>query len=264
MSDKKRPLILLSGGIDSTYLAQLAVSEHTGFDRLYIEGGQGLAKIDAESRAITKIVEILDKKLETWTGSDLNYCRAYSVPFGFPGFDLRTLNTLGFSQAMMWFFGAMMAVDGNRHSSVQIGYITGDQIAPAINHLKETWKTIWSIFKHPDQKFVPLEFPLIDNYRTKMYVLDNISEDLYEQTWVCELPIVRFQDFKKHLLECGKCAGCVNRIVELQRHELTTGRTRLPRTVHDILKEQALAEGWDMYPPDRAEESAKISEIEEI
>ena len=247
----KRPLILLSGGVDSTYLAQHAVSERTGFDRLYIKGGQGVYKIAAESAAVEAIVTQLNASLSDRIDSESRACRVCEPVFSFDNYNHKNFPSQGFFQAYSWFFGAMSAADPDRHSSVQIGYLSSDQIASAAHRLIEAWELLWPIFKQGD--FVPLEFPLWNRYYTKQYVLGQIRLDLYKLTWVCERPVVKAQGDDKVYLECGRCDACVNRIIEAERYRLLNGRS-LPDTIHEERKAALLAMGVDVYKSDVIQE----------
>lgn len=247
----KRPLILLSGGVDSAYLAQLAVSERHGFDRLYIKGGQGVNKIAAENEAVEAIVAHLDKNLAMFIGSESRSCRKREPVFSFDNFNHYHFPHQGFFQAYSWFFGAISAVDPDRHSSVQIGYLAGDQIAAAAHRLSQAWELLWPIFKQG--ALVPLEFPLLTNYYTKRIVLGLISPELYKLTWVCERPVVKAQGEDTIYLECGKCDACVNREVEATRYKLLDGRS-LPDTVHEERKAKLLELGVDVHTSDAIQE----------
>lgn len=237
----KRPLILLSGGVDSTLLAQIAVKTGYGFDYIYVRGGQGPDKIAAETAAVKEIAAKLDAILAE-RRQDLAYsCTKKEAVVGFDSFFEKNFPSRGFLQAYAWFFGAMSAADPANHSSVQIGYIAGDQISPALHRLKTAWELLWPIFKLGE--LVPLEFPLADEYRTKAYVLENIDPELYTLCWACEIPEQSVLEEKTVYLECGKCPGCVGRKVELLRMELTRPRdTILRATVHDLRKLQVQME----------------------
>lgn len=247
----KRPLILLSGGVDSTYLAQLAVSERHGFDRLYIKGGQGVNKIAAENEAVEAIVARLDITLADCIDSELRSCRVCEPVFSFDNFNHHYFPHQGFFQAYSWFFGAMSAANGSRHSSVQIGYLAGDQIAAGAYRLIQAWEMLWPVFKQGD--FVPLEFPLLDKYYTKQIVLRQMNMELYKLTWVCERPVVKAQGEDTVYLECENCDACVNRKVEADRYKLLNGRS-LPDTVHEERKAKLLELGVDVYTSDAIQE----------
>lgn len=257
---QKRPLILLSGGVDSTYLAQKAVETGYGFDRLYIRGGQGTDKIRAEKMAITDIVSKLDGMLAE-RRQDLQYsCVMREAIVEHEYHNHALFPSAGFTQAYAWFFGAMSAANPSHHSSVQIGYISGDQITPALWRLKQAWELLWPVFKLGE--LVPLEFPLAEAYRTKAHVLEALDRDLYKLCWVCELPVEKTLDEKTVYLECGNCPACVNRKVEKMRLELQSSPRYLPPTVHDerrasfgvqLAKEQPPAEAYRVKEEDITE-----------
>lgn len=206
----KRPLVLWSGGVDSTAICDEFVKEGKRFDVLYVNGGQGALKTKAELNAIREIMEYwesttYDRRPPTVVEAKSNVTFAYS-PSG------------GFRQAIAWIVAALEVVDPTKHSEVIIGYIAGDQILTELHAVQQAWKYMWAVGKIGP--VVPIIFPL--KYVTKVNVIATLPPELYTLTWVCEIP--RNPHGDTTILPCGECPGCVNREVEAFRYLKVFGK----------------------------------------
>lgn len=206
-AENKVPLVLFSGGADSTYLVLHRLIEGP-IDTLYIEGNQGEVKTFREKRAISEIMkspaylsrnypirEMIEFQLSPMTaGCEPN--GKVTKPLNYYA------NGLALQQAPVWLFGAMMSVNPERHTSVQISYVMGDSAIGFVHHMEAAWNALWKSCRQGP--VVPLEFPLIHTQKSDVfYHLD--SDDVYHLTWSCE----DYMQDKESRTPCGHCVPCV-------------------------------------------------------
>lgn len=192
------PLLLFSGGLDSTWLLANML-ETTDVDILYVTGPQLGAKAVAEQAA--------QKRILAWVKKN----RPYSVR---NVFDMQTGNGVPvgvqyrFAQVLPWFYAAMTHATADRHTRVIIAYVQGDGVARHLTELRWAWDYLKVVVM---ERPVELTFPLQDC--SKADLIDTIPADLYKLIWFCETPVKRKQ--------CGFCTPCITHKVERLRLELT-------------------------------------------
>lgn len=212
----KVPLVLFSGGLDSTYLMYKHAKEGRQTHHMYLTGGQTARKIECESEAREKILKYFYEHypkacFSEHRGSNegypvtLNFANGYGVSW---------------SQSIAWLICALGAVNPDRHSSVQVSYVLGDQALQLIETMQTAWKALWTMAKLGE--LVPLEFPL--KHTTKYNIMQEMPRELYKLTWVCETP--RGLDGERQ--PCGTCYGCETRALEEIRFKMRDGRSYLP------------------------------------
>lgn len=205
---KKIPLILFSGGLDSTYLLYETLKTSDA-DILYVKGPQGKDKIDAEMKARDRILTYLENCDEL----KFRVRRSHVVDGNKdPAADH------AFGQIGPWFMGGMDTYETSRHSEVQIAYVSTDGITSQLSTILHAWESLAAAYK---LGLVPLKFPL--QLYGKYDILLRIPYDLYMRTWVCELPVAEV-DYGINVTECGRCPACITRKVEEYRYELKEGR----------------------------------------
>jgi 7-cyano-7-deazaguanine synthase in queuosine biosynthesis len=188
---KKRPLLLFSGGLDSTCMLGQQL-EYGDVDTLYVRGPQGRQKAAAELRARKHIFEWFAKNSEHQVRTDYVVdLEKFGLPIGYR-----------YGQALAWFTAAMNTCDSLEHSKVMIGYGQGDQIIPMLGHLSAAWDALAVVVK---EKAVGLHFPVME--LSKLEMLKQMPTDLYELTWVCEYPDTSGQP-------CLRCLTCITRAGE--------------------------------------------------
>lgn len=196
---KKPPLILFSGGLDSTYLLWQRL-QTTNVEVLYIRGPQGEDKTEMEDKARERIREWLCTKGKT----PYSILKTYDVEM--PHGDQSQDNT--FSQLLPWFYAALNKSTGYRHSCVEMAYVMGDQISYFLNDIARAWDTLaWAIKGAP----VELKFPLIMKHKHAM--IKEMPTELYNLIWYCELP--------ENKEACGKCPACYTHRNALFIHDNT-------------------------------------------
>ena len=182
-----RPLLLFSGGLDSTVMLQLALRE-SPVDVLYGECGQHRQKVIKEREARGKII------------AHYNDVMPYKVWNEFEPNQEISLNGSPYKswgQMVPWLVYAIQAVDPEQHSEVQIGFVMGDSNAVVFDEVVKAWNSLWAISK--TGPVVPLVFPL--SREVKPNLLNKLDPRVYSMIWVCETP----SSDKK----CGSCLPCM-------------------------------------------------------
>lgn len=196
---EKRPLVLYSGGLDSTYLIYRLVEANMPFDVLYVEGGQCQNKVREEDK-------VREAFLYTYLRDTFPDYRHHINKFQVK---LDWFNSLrgyqtdkpSLSQPQTWIFAAHRAFDPGRHSEVQVGYLLGE--TEHNPHLKKVWDGLCQLLHC---QTYPLTFPLQRHY--KSMVLDDIPKELFNYVWVCELPMVDVTGVPSSTYRCGRCRPC--------------------------------------------------------
>lgn len=259
---KKVPLILFSGGLDSTYLLQEQL-EKGDVEVLYVEGRQSPAKVKAELRARENIIRVL----EDITGNKvIAQHEIKSIPeYTVQGYGRRDPNDMDwkFQQPYQWLLGALHAADGRRHSALMIAYVTGDQISPDLTKIQEAWNVMMSFTK---QTPVPLEYPVV--YHRKYQIVQRMYAKVYRHHWVCELPVVIYVDEEKsksrHLRDltqykaCGKCEACLTHLATNFIFE------KMYRPVEEVMRRRLKSEVEDDFRKKKLRKRQEAREIKEL
>ena len=206
MADK-RPLILFSGGLDSTYLLWDRLKNHKqDVDILYVDGGQSVVKRHAEMEARKKIIEKLTgptscsivqqyvvERISTKTTADLVMC----------------MKGIQRPQQTAWFLAALATVNPFIHSSVEIAYVLGDDNLHHLADLSEAWRLLLRATRHGCYYDSPpsLFFPLLE--KTKEMLMQELPPEILELTWTCEAPDwAPGADGVNAPQACGQCVPC--------------------------------------------------------
>lgn len=204
----KIPLILFSGGLDSTALLykQLQIGP---CDVMYADGGQHPIKITRELEAREKIIGYLN---DTCPHKVQNDYRAPHISFAqSPG--------NRYSQPAAWIFAALAVIDAGRHSELRIGYVYSDGgFCRWLPNIEAAWNNLQSFSRWHEP--IPVTWPLIDI--EKYQLLDQIDPELITMIWVCEQPGL---DEKDEFKQCGKCRPCRMAKQTLADYKQTNGYT---------------------------------------
>jgi len=207
MSSKgKRPLVLFSGGLDSTYLLHNLLASGEDVDVLYIDGGQGKAKIDAEKQAVAKLLKLFD----AWhqEGHFEGRIRSRWLEGKFTYSDAGSFEKMSLQQVLPWLSTALQYAHPDRCSRVCIAYCLGDSVSAWLDKIQQAWTLLYSTIYY--DQLVPLEFPL--KQYDKQFFLRYLPSALRNETWVCELPVQERRRIGKHPARwkaCGKCPACL-------------------------------------------------------
>lgn len=208
MDNNKVPLILLSGGLDSSFLLQEKLKEGD-VEVLYITGLLGEDKMHEEKERRERIIKILEKDTSN------RVRKRHTVDLGVIPFGDMADGAL--SQPSMWMFGALMVSDANRHSELCIGYVLGDHISSNLGHVTNAWTALQSFSKRSGN--VEVTFPLM--YHAKDDILRLIHPEVMRHIWYCEAPRKNIKTINVETIPealgveytrirpCGKCGSCL-------------------------------------------------------
>lgn len=212
----KLPLLLLSGGLDSTFLLWRTLQEGP-CDVLYSDGGQSGVKLEAELKAREKIIAYCNQYAPHKVQQDLTTGYSYSFA-GTP--DLR------YCQPMSWINAALAVVDASRHSELLIGYVYDDGgFCRWLPEIEKIWESAQKITKWSDP--IPVKWPLIDVPKVK--ILEHIDPELATMIWVCEMA-TREDDGK--IKACGKCRPCKTLRATLREYREENGHDFGTKLLH--------------------------------
>lgn len=195
---EKIPLILFSGGLDSTYLLWKQLQKGP-CDVLYVTGDQFPAKVIAEKEARMSTLTQLNGTMEYQVRTEIEVEVNTATKRAFH-------NHHKFSQPSRWLMGAMLAISSGHHSELQIGYCQGDQIIAELEGIKQCWQLLQS-FSNVGTP-VPVVFPAV--FQPKWRMLEELPAPLLKHVWICETPLLDTSVIKS----CGNCQPC-------KRHRLT-------------------------------------------
>lgn len=193
--DMKRPLLLFTGGLDSTYMltGQLEQNE---VDVFY-----------CVSPNITPEKQIKEKeqraKIIKWANQHCRFKVRNDIIVETNNSHIAGFDKL--AQPAMWLYAALGAYS-EETSAIWIGYVNGDDVCQFVDKLKTAWDNLSHISR---QHQVPLEFPLLQ-YR-KEYLMKNMPKELIDLTWSCEMPVRKSVRGKDKIVKCGQCVPCITR-----------------------------------------------------
>jgi hypothetical protein len=203
---KKVPLVLFSGGMDSTYMVQWLLA-YGDVDTLFVEADPHPLKRAKETEARNRLFRLFEKHYPHRVLKD----HQHSLVGAYSGHQ-----RLDAIQQISWLTAALAVYDSERHEGVYIGYVLGDQ-APAFRAWYETfWSSGWTITRGVLSPVPPLLFPILNHQLTKYDVIDRIDKRLVTSTWVCEMPREEGDGAHKRIKACGKCRPC-----RLLKHTVT-------------------------------------------
>lgn len=185
---KKKVLCLFSGGLDSTYMVELALKKNYEVTLLHIDLSQGDRSV-YEKNAVDNVVKYFN---DEYPDSSIKVVSVKTE------FDRNIKPLIYFAQMPFWITYPLYYA--NECDEVWIGYVMCDQ---AISYLDDIRK-IWNSFKrisHED-RYPKLIFPLCKI--SKEMIRYDMDYDLFQLTVYCESPV----DVKGKLTPCGECPSC--------------------------------------------------------
>lgn len=199
------PLVLLSGGLDSTYLVSKLLQDGP-VDVLYVNGGQARAKIERELKARDKLIELM------------NRIYPYKIQGQYEVLEPTYLHdgkNKKWIQPNAWMQGAYRVLVPDRHNSVKVAYVKDDgaSFGYHLPVMERQWEAMLQLGYQGGH--VPLEFPIL--HLSKLEILEQIDKRLIEHIWVCENPIPSGS--------CGKCPPCSLSNSVLRDYKLKHGET---------------------------------------
>lgn len=217
------PLVLWSGGTDSTLLVTNHLREGRRFDTITANGNLSSAKVIRE-----QIARMLIYRIHCYSEEYDADQRALAKRC-FEESDVLSVKNCGqadsyrhhFRQVLPWVMAALASFNPLRHSHIEIGYVLGDDIACMLTDIAHAVHHLgMALFGVPVQVY----FPLANSSKGTVYQqLSNVSLELgvgdkartvslLDLTWVCEDP--------KPDGICHKCAPCVREAAVRQKLDL--------------------------------------------
>jgi 7-cyano-7-deazaguanine synthase in queuosine biosynthesis len=198
MMDTKRPLVLWSGGLDSTVLVMKKLLEGD-IDILYVNLRNNIIQQKYERKAIAKLKAIIkdDPKFKG------RIIEEHRFKYG----TLRVSKQV-FAQPALWVHAAAFINNVNIHSSVCIAYVKHDDVWHYKQQVQEAYKAMNNLIC--DGEMAPLEFPL--EWETKKYLKNWLDYNTDYCNRIMNL-IYYCEDGVKG--NCGECISCKRHINEL-------------------------------------------------
>ena len=210
--DEKVPLVLFSGGLDSTYLLYTLLQEGD-VDVFRVESiNLATDKQVAEGIAFNEVLGYFNEQFENKSiKGSIRFSKTIKISISG-----HSENIIDFGQMPIWLFAALHEVDEARHTSVNIGYVSGDQAASSTLALNYAWDWL-RVACCPTRASVVLRFPLI--HVDKETILKTLPTKLRDLVWFCDSP-------EKHItlnlyMSCGKCTPCIRMSKEVFGMELS-------------------------------------------
>lgn len=198
----KGPLILFSGGLDSTYLVYETLKT-SNVHLVYVVGNVYTEKMKLELEAREKI-----KKWFTDNPHSEFKIVSDTVLHFEVGDHSQMFNGTRLPQPAMWLFPALYYYKAGMHTSVQIGYVKDDNALPYLVDLKSAWNSLTNVVK---RDFIPLIFPITEVDKSYSYSI--LPKELRSLLWVCDRPLI---DGNRKTIECGTCTPCSRRVIYLK------------------------------------------------
>lgn len=206
---ERAPLLLFSGGLDSTYLLY-DLLQRSPVDVLYCDGGQHPLKILAERIARKKIIEAIEA-----LGAPFKVRNQYTAD----RFSLSQNPSVLFQQPPAWIFGALSQIEADKHSSLEVGYVSGDCALTYRHEMTRAWEALNEMCL---SEKIPLRMPLMRH--TKGEVLSALPSELRALVWVCETPQLEEGGESPNVEPCGHCLPCERWEYEQLRFDRTRAR----------------------------------------
>lgn len=169
MPADKLPLILWSGGLDSTHLVWNQISNGRSVDVAYVLLRNNEAKVARETKARNKIKKYLG-------AYDASIRNDYTVdiPTIHPSDDVHMV------QALAWVYAAQLLYNPDKHTHIEMGYIRGDDF--------------WHIRHDVD---------MANEYLSKAFHMKGIVKYVYPLEWKDKASVLKAYDnkFGKKLLK---------------------------------------------------------------
>jgi 7-cyano-7-deazaguanine synthase in queuosine biosynthesis len=185
--ENKHPLILFTGGMDSSLLLKQKLKE-SHCDVFYLIDTTNPAKVAKEQAAQAAI--IAEYSLGRFHVAKRFVAEAPIISSAHD--EDRNL----FGRLMV---AVNQVVDPNRHSAVYCGGVRQD----SFYHFRQTTANLWSeLNRLTHWRNVHIEFPYI--YKDKEFVLTSLDEFTVKKVWVCDHPFTNGGQIKR----CGYCSAC--------------------------------------------------------
>jgi 7-cyano-7-deazaguanine synthase in queuosine biosynthesis len=191
----KVPLIVWSGGLDSTYLVWDAVSRDKTIETMYVDLNNNKTKKKREIKARKAIKK---KLLKDYNGN-IRKDHIVKVPTLHPNKNIHLI------QPLVWFLGVNLTFDPEKHTHVEFGYIRGDDFWHVRHHMDKCYQEMDNIIHN--QTGIKIKYPL--EWRDKTNILQTYQEHEFGKDI---LPFVTScESGEEEIPEDCCCTPCVHR-----------------------------------------------------
>jgi len=201
--NKKVPLVLWSGGLDSTYLLWCLLSNNTVCDVLYVNVQNNTNMIKQEQAAIKKLKSILKKADYS---AHIRNELTYDVPVRSNSSQMTLPQAAIWSEAILWNFNP------NKHSHIEIGYVKGDDFWHYKEAISLYQNHMFKAFLYDD---VQIKYPL--EWTPKEEI---IKEFKNRKVGIELLKHIRYCEISTTKTPCGKCPSCKKHIISMYSYEI--------------------------------------------
>jgi len=193
----KRPLVLWSGGFDSTTLV-IDLLHDGDIDVLYVNLENNKKMQAREKKAITKMKALI-------TDVNLKGCILNEYTFGY---GVISFTKSLYAQPALWLQAASMIADSNNHSEVNIAYVRHDDVWHYKTEIINAYNALNQL-TCPDN-VVPIKFPY--EWYTKTTLLNQLKDFVYIKQ-ILQLVYYCEEGTKE---PCGECSSCKHHDHELK------------------------------------------------
>lgn len=193
----KNVSLLLTGGLDSTYLYWLNILNGNRVTPIYTNIENNGLRSKVENHNINSIISTVGEISEKYNAKgSTEKLRINKINLDYQG---KTL----FQQVPIHIISTLMNVDQRYTDSVQIGYCMGDDVIGYLSDVQKIYNSYQSIF---DIKLPKLTFPLVKT--DKQFMLDELPTELRPLIFSCEYPELTIKDDMGSAIPCGYCTVC--------------------------------------------------------
>lgn len=192
MKAKKSVAVLMSGGLDSTYLIYKNLLEGNTVYPIYIKIENNTEKIKLEEYVIDKLLERFRNKYSWDKLKDLHKVLSVDIKDRYCG--------LIFVQAPIWLTGILFITD-LPVDEIQIGYVSGDDALSYLDDFKRIYNSYKSILH---SKCPKLTFPL--KKANKELMSGELPQEYKDLIFYCESPVL--DDNAEGGELCTWCPSC--------------------------------------------------------
>jgi 7-cyano-7-deazaguanine synthase in queuosine biosynthesis len=196
---KKEPLIVFSGGWDSTLLLHQALQEGD-CAVISFEHGYRLPSREAEALARNKILDWVEKNSNMYRGKVIEHIKSDKETTG-------TIDPNSLSLAQLYghitsLFADKQAIE---YETIRLGLLRSDSSSRVHHLLRGHWQQMWDIFRDGNFDVPKLVLPL--EHWNKVNVIEALPDGLAELVWSCNSPnLIDQTDWAA----CGVCNSCFN------------------------------------------------------
>lgn len=180
---EKLPLVLWSGGLDSTYIVWSHLSNNQSVDVVYVDvNNNRKPKGEREKRARDNMKQIFAEEFKEKGRIRKDY------NFYIPEFNRDHFKENKLVQSFMWSYALQAVYNSSLHSRVETGYVKGDDFWHIKSGFVDSVKLVSETFFQRESPIV-LEFPLEWKPKKEMYETylgDSVGQKLLNEITWCE------------------------------------------------------------------------------